>query len=88
VTKPLDLLGVIQFDFRGWAELDKGALIRWDPLFYEPWFLGVGVLVTLGSLHHYRRTGGSDRGARRLLGATVAATLALTAVGCGLIVAR
>jgi hypothetical protein len=88
VTKPLDLLGVIQLDFPGWAELDKGALIRWDLLFYEPWFLGLGVLVTLGTLHHYRRTGGSDRGARRLLGATVAATLALTAVGCGLIVAR
>jgi hypothetical protein len=46
----------------------------------EPWFLGLGVLVTLGALHHYRRTGGSRRGAQRLAAVTAAATLALTAV--------
>jgi hypothetical protein len=80
VTKPLYALGVIQLDFRGWAQLDKGALIRWDLAFYEPWFLGLGVLITLGALHHYRRTGGSRRGARRLATVTAAATLALTAV--------
>ena len=87
VSKPLHLLGVIQLDFRGWAQLDEGALIRWDLLCYEPWFLGLGVLVTLGALHHYRRTGGSQRGACRLLGATAAATFALTALACGLLVA-
>ncbi|MGH3264495.1 MAG: hypothetical protein ACRDNS_21150 [Trebonia sp.] len=87
VTKPLDVLGVITLDFPGWARLDKGALILWDILFYEPWFLGLGVLVTLGTLHHYRRTGGSRNGARRLLGATAAATLALTAMNCALVVA-
>jgi hypothetical protein len=80
VTKPLDALGVIQLDFRGWARVDEGALIRWDLAFYEPWFLGLGILVTLGALHHYRRTGGSRRGARRLAMVTAAATLALTAV--------
>lgn len=85
VTKPLDLLGVMALDFPGWARLDKGALILWDLLFYEPWFLGLGVLVTLGTLHHYRRTGGSHNGARRLLGATAAGTLALTALNCALI---
>jgi UDP-glucose 4-epimerase len=36
------------------------------------------VLVTLGALHHYRRTGGSRCGAYRLLWITVAATLALS----------
>lgn len=87
VTKPLHLLGAIQLDFHGWARLDEGALIRWDLLFYEPWFLGLGVLVTLGTLQHYRRTGGSHQGARHLLGATAAATLALTALACGLRVA-
>jgi hypothetical protein len=79
VTKPLHALGVIHLEFRGWATLDEGALIRWDLGFYEPWFLGLGVLVTLGVLHHHRRTGGSERAARRLVAATAAATLALTA---------
>ncbi len=78
VTKPLHAAGVIDLEFHGWASLDEAALIRWDLLFYEPWFLGLGVLVTLGALHHYRRTGGSWQGARRLLWSTVAAALALT----------
>jgi hypothetical protein len=88
VTKPLHLLGVVDIEFRGWARLDQGALIAWDLLFYEPWFLGLGVLVTLGALHHHRRTGGSDRARRRLVGVTVAATLALTTVASVLVVAQ
>jgi hypothetical protein len=87
ITKPLHLLGVIDLEFRGWAELGELALILWDLLFYEPWFLGLGVLVTLGTLHHFRRTGGSPEGARRLLAITATATLALTAYGCGLLIA-
>jgi hypothetical protein len=78
MTKPLHALGVVELDFRGWARLDEAAMIRWDLAFYEPWFLGLGVLVTLATLHHYRRTGGSRRGARRLAGTTAAATVALT----------
>ena len=42
VTKPLHLLGVIELEFPGWTRLDEGALVRWDLLFYEPWFLGLG----------------------------------------------
>ena len=80
MTKPLHLLGVIDLEFPGWARLDEGALILWDLLFYEPWFLGLGVLVTLGALHHFRRTGGSRRGERRLVVGTVAATLLTTAL--------
>jgi hypothetical protein len=87
VTKPLHLLGVIQLDFRGWARLDQGALALWDLLFYEPWFLGLGMLVTLGAVHHHRRTGGTRAGAGRLLGLTAAATLALTALSCALLIA-
>jgi hypothetical protein len=87
ITKTLQLLGVVNLEFRGWAQLDVGGLIRWDLLFYEPWFLGLGILVTLGTLHHYRRTGGSTPGARRLLLATAAGTIAITAVACTMVLA-
>jgi hypothetical protein len=80
VTKPLHLLGVVDLEFLGWKQLDEASLIRWDLLLYEPWFLGLGILVTLGALHHYRRTGGSRRGERRLLLGTAAATLVTTAL--------
>jgi len=82
ISKPLHLLGVVNLDFPGWERVDEGALIRWDLFFYEPWFLGLGVLTTLAALHHYRRTGGSEQGARRLVQATVGATVGLTAVAC------
>ncbi|HET6550592.1 MAG TPA: DUF3995 domain-containing protein [Solirubrobacter sp.] len=78
ITKPLDLLGVIDLEFKGWAHVNETALALWDILFYEPWFLGLGILVTLASLHHHRLAGGSERGARRIVAATALATLALT----------
>jgi uncharacterized protein DUF3995 len=90
VTKPLHLLGAIDLwpaGSGGWATLDEGKLIAWDLLFYEPWFLALGVLVTLGALHHHRRTGGSARAGRRLLAGTAGAALALTAVASAMIVA-
>jgi hypothetical protein len=34
-----------QFD--GWASRDEAVQFAWDLLFYEPWFLGLAVLVTL-----------------------------------------
>jgi hypothetical protein len=86
VTKPLDALGVVELEFRGWAERHERAQFLWDLLFYEPWFLLLGVFVTLGALHHHRRTGGTH--GRALLAATAVATLALTAVACALVVAR
>ena len=85
VTKPLHLLGVIDLEFKGWKQLDERAMALWDLLFYEPWFLGLGILVTLGALHHHRRTGGSERARRRLVLATAAGTLALTAVACTMV---
>jgi hypothetical protein len=88
VTKPLHALGVVELRFDGWAQRDETAQFLWDLLFYEPWFLGLGVLVTLGAVHHHRRTGGSARAERRLIAATVAATLALTAFSCAVVVAR
>jgi hypothetical protein len=88
VTKPLDALGVVHLRFDGWAQRDETAQFLWDLLFYEPWFLGLGVLVTLGALHHHRRSGGSVRAGRRLMVLTALATLALTALSCTLVVVR
>ena len=88
ISKPLHVLGVVDLEFRGWERVDEGSLIRWDLFFYEPWFLGLGVLMTLGALHHHRRTGGSRRTERRLVAGTVAGTLALTAVACLAVMAR
>ena len=82
VTKPLHLLDVMQIEFRGWERHDEGKAIAWDLLFYEPWFLGLGILVTLAALHHVRRTGGSRRTERRLVLATAAAAIVLTALAC------
>jgi hypothetical protein len=88
ITKPLDALGVVELQFHGWATRDETAQFLWDLLFYEPWFLGLAVLTTLGTVHHYRRTGGTARGARRLAAVTIAVTLALTVFSCALVVAR
>ena len=88
VTKPLDAAGVLELQFHGWATRDEAAQFLWDLLFYEPWFLGLGVLTTLGAVHHYRRTGGSTRGERRLVAVTVVATVALTVLSCAIVVAR
>ena len=88
VTKPLHALGVVELRFDGWAQRDETAQFLWDLMFYEPWFLGLGVLVTLGAVHHHRRTGGSARAERRLVALAVLATLALTAFSCALVAAR
>ena len=82
MTKPLHLLDVMHIEFRGWERHDEGKAIAWDLLFYEPWFLGLGILVTLAALHHVRRTGGSRRTERRLVLATAAAAIVLTALAC------
>jgi len=88
VTKPLHALGVVELRFDGWARRDQTAQFLWDLLFYEPWFLGLGVLVTLATLHHHRRSGGTARGETRLIIITALATLALTAIACTLVVVR
>ena len=85
VTKPLHLLGATDLEFRGWRTLDEGEMIAWDLLFYEPWFLALGLLVTAGALHHHRRTGGSEAARRRLVAVTAAGTLGLTAVASAMV---
>jgi hypothetical protein len=87
VTKPLHALGVVELPFHGWAERRETSQFLWDLLFYEPWFLGIGVLVTFGALHHHRRAGGSAEAGRLVLLSALGA-LALTAFSCALVVAR
>jgi hypothetical protein len=82
VTKPLHALDVIELQFKGRTGIDETSLILWDLLFYEPWFLGLGVLVTAGAIYHHERTGGSRIGRRGLLAATALATLALWIYAC------
>jgi hypothetical protein len=86
VTKPLHALGVVHLEFHGWAQRDQTAQFLWDLLFYEPWFLGLGLLVTAGAVHHHRRTGGTH--ARELVLATALGTLVLTAIACAIVIAR
>jgi hypothetical protein len=88
VTKPLHALGLVELRFEGWATRDQTAQFLWDLLVYEPWFLGLGVLVTLAALHHHRRCGGTARGETRLVIGTALATLALTAFACALVAVR
>ena len=88
VTKPLHAVGVVELRFDGWAQRDETAQFLWDLLFYEPWFLGVGVLTTLAAVHHHRRTGGSVRAERRLIVLTALGALVLTVFACTLVVVR
>jgi hypothetical protein len=88
ITKPLHALGVVELRFDGWAQRDETGQFLWDLLFYEPWFLGLAVLVTLATVHHHRRTGGTARAERRLVAVTVVGTLAVTAFACATVVAR
>ena len=44
MTKPLDALDVVHLRFDGWATRNQTGQFLWDLLFYEPWFLGLGVL--------------------------------------------
>ena len=86
VTKPLHAMDVITIDFRGFNADNETSLILWDLLFYEPWFLGLGALVTAGALYHHDRTGGSRVGRRGLLAYTALATLAVWVYACVVVI--
>ena len=88
LAKPLHALGVVELQFDGWAHRDETAHFLWDLLFYEPWFLGLGVLITLGALHHHRRTAGSAHMERQLVGRDKLATLAVQPSPRAVVIAR
>ncbi len=82
MSKPLHLLGAIDLEFKGWIAIDETQAILWDLLFYEPWFFGLGVLVTIAAGHHHRRAGGGEREWRGLLVGAAGVTAVWTAVSC------
>lgn len=58
ITKVLHLLGAITIHFSGWSVIDIHGLIIWDILFYEPWFIVMGVLASLAAwnyAHEFQR---------------------------------
>lgn len=65
VTKALYLGGVITMHFTGWSVLDAHSLALWDLLFYEPWFVIMGVLSGLTAAHYAQSTCGSLSSWRR-----------------------
>lgn len=58
ITKSLALLGVIEIPYPDvWAWHDTTASAWWDLLFYEPWFLLLGVLMHLAARRYLLDTG-------------------------------
>lgn len=50
ITKTLALLGLMEIPYPdSWLTLDETASAWWDLLFYEPWFLVMGVLLFLAA---------------------------------------
>jgi hypothetical protein len=65
ITKALLLAGVITIDFPGWIVLDVQSLVMWDLLFYEPWFLFLGIMSSLTAAHYAQASGVSLSSFRR-----------------------
>ncbi|WP_409275041.1 DUF3995 domain-containing protein [Neobacillus sp. SCS-31] len=65
ITKALFLAGIITIQFTGWISLDVHSLALWSLLFYEPWFLIMGILAGLTATHYALTSGISPRAFRR-----------------------
>ena len=81
VTKSAALLGVMDIPYPDvWLRLDETATAWWDLLFYEPWFLAIGVLLHLCAVRYLRATGRASV-ARWTTRVSAAAALGLAATG-------
>ncbi|MFF2448289.1 DUF3995 domain-containing protein [Neobacillus sp. NPDC058068] len=67
ITKALLLAGVITIHFTGWISLDVHSLALWSLLFYEPWFVIMGILSRLTAAHYAQASGISLSSFRRCL---------------------
>ncbi|MCM3766451.1 DUF3995 domain-containing protein [Neobacillus niacini] len=65
ITKAFHLAGVITLHFNGWVSLDVHSLVLWSLLFYEPWFLTMGILSGLTAAHYALASGISLSAFRR-----------------------
>jgi hypothetical protein len=57
ITKALLLGDVITIDFPAFAEVDVQKLALWDLLFYEPWFILMGIMAGLTAAHYAQASG-------------------------------
>ncbi|MFZ7943457.1 MULTISPECIES: DUF3995 domain-containing protein [Bacillaceae] len=57
ITKTLLLADVITIHFTGWISLDVQSLALWSLLFYEPWFVIMGILSGLTASHYTQASG-------------------------------
>ena len=64
ITKSLYLCGVITIHFPNLIG-DLRNMALWDLLFYEPWFVIMGILAGLTAAHYAQATGASPRTFRR-----------------------
>ncbi|WP_423800816.1 DUF3995 domain-containing protein [Neobacillus sp. SAB-20_R2A] len=67
ITKALLLADVITIQFTGWISLDVHSLALWSLLFYEPWFVIMGILSGLTASHYAQASGISLSAFRRSL---------------------
>lgn len=65
VTKALFLAGAVPIELEGWVVVDMHSLALWDLVFYEPWFLMMGVLAGLTAAHYAMASGVSQYAFRR-----------------------
>ncbi|RDW19980.1 DUF3995 domain-containing protein [Oceanobacillus chungangensis] len=57
ITKALLLSDVITMDFPVFAEVNVDKLALWDLLFYEPWFIFMGMMSGLTAAHYAQASG-------------------------------
>lgn len=67
VTKLLDLAAPGTITYPGvFLEFDRTAVALWDILFYEPWFLAMGLCLYLSAWRYLRDHGATRAALRRL----------------------
>ena len=52
ITRTLQLADIIKLDFPGFIKVDVRELALWDLLFYEPWFVFMGIMAGLTAAHY------------------------------------
>lgn len=87
-TKFLELVGVIDIAYPAdaWVTLDVTAMDLWSVLFYEPWFLAMGVSLCLSVRAYARSLGIGEKALRRATRGCLGLVAAGTAVTVWMVV--